>query len=535
MRMKTSVGARPVVLGDRWRVPTVAALAVLIVAWAIANLAADGAGFAVLVSGRLLGSEEAASALARLFAALVLVLFLAEDEGWRLRWVAAGLVVLGLGHLVFGYLEPLVQDDPPQLRESLYEVLVTQTAACALFAIGLLPRTPPRLTARAATIGFAAAPVVGYLLVFELLEGEDWMPPLSLVGSSKEALELGSALAWLTPLYWVLSALPLGLAIAAAVGASRLYGRGRLRYWLLFAMVLLAGSILHEYLWPSAYGGEVLTSADLLRLAFALVVALGGIVELWRMATERAALLAVERERARRLDELAALRADFSAMVAHELGNPISALGALTTMLGVEGLDADTRASTLAAVRSEIDTIGALVADVREAATVERDDFDVRPHPLPLGTLLAEAEAYAKGLPGDHPVKVDLGGGLGARERILADPKRVGQVLRNLLSNAAKYSRRGAPIELRAARGADRRHVRVEVADRGEGINPGEASRIFEKFGRGGAREGKKKVAGAGLGLYLSGRIVRAHGSELTITERPEGGSIFGFELEVVR
>jgi len=532
--MKTSVGARPAVSEDHWKVPTVAALAVLIVAWAIVNLAAHGAGFAVLVSGRLLGSEEAASSLARLFAALVLVLSIAEDEDWRLRWVAAGLVVLGLGHLIFGYIEPLIQNDPPQLRESLYEVLVTQTAACAFFAVGLLPTTLPRLTLRVAAIVLAAAPVIGYLLVFELLDGEDWMPAISLIGSSKEALELGSALTWLPPFYWVVSAPALVLAVAAAVGASRQYRRRRLRYWLLFAMVLLAGSILHEYLWPSAYGGEVLTSADLLHLAFALVVALGGIFELWRIATERAALLAVERERARRLDELAALRADFSAMVAHELGNPISALGALITMLGVEGLDADTRASTLAAVKAEIDTIDALVADVREAAKVERDDFNVRLHPLTLGTLLAEAEAYAKGLPGDHPVKVDVDGGLAGRERILADPRRVGQVLRNLLSNAAKYSRRGAPIELRATRGTDRRHVRVEVADRGEGVHPGDTSRIFEKFGRGSGKDGKIKAAGAGLGLYLSGRIVRAHGSELTITERPEGGSIFGFELEVV-
>jgi hypothetical protein len=65
-----------------------AALAVLFVAWAATNLAAGGQGFAVLVSDTLHGSEEAASALARLFAALVLGLFLADEAGWRTRWVA---------------------------------------------------------------------------------------------------------------------------------------------------------------------------------------------------------------------------------------------------------------------------------------------------------------------------------------------------------------------------------------------------------------------------------------------------------------
>jgi hypothetical protein len=83
-------------------VPVAAALAVLVVAWAAVNLLSGGEGFALLVPDGVVGGEEAASALARLFAALVLGLFLADAVGWRARWVALGLVVLGLGHLVFG-------------------------------------------------------------------------------------------------------------------------------------------------------------------------------------------------------------------------------------------------------------------------------------------------------------------------------------------------------------------------------------------------------------------------------------------------
>src|SRR5829696_6534374 len=119
-------------------------LAVLVVAWAATNLVLGSEGFAVLVSDKEVGGEEAASALARLFAALVLGLFLADAVGWRARWVAGGLVDLGLGHFVFGYLEPLIQEDPPELNESLYEAFVTQTLACALFMVGLFPERPPR-------------------------------------------------------------------------------------------------------------------------------------------------------------------------------------------------------------------------------------------------------------------------------------------------------------------------------------------------------------------------------------------------------
>jgi RNA polymerase sigma factor (sigma-70 family) len=106
----------------------------------------------------------------------------------------------------------------------------------------------------------------------------------------------------------------------------------------------------------------------------------------------------------------------------------------------------------------------------------------------------------------------------------------MGQVLRNLLSNAAKYAPPGTPIELRAVRRGE--HVRIEVADHGFGIHPDDMPRIFEKFGRGRDRGGRK-VAGAGLGLYLSRRIVQAHGSDLTVESTPGVGSVFGFDLPV--
>ena len=307
-----------------------AVLAALVVVWAATNLVLGGEGFAVLVSDKVVGGEEAASALARLFAALVLGLFLADAVGWRARWVAGGLVVLGLGHFVFGYLEPLIQEDPPELNESLYEAFVTQTLACAMFMVGLFPGRPPRLVVWAAT-AIPIALVAGYVVLFEFLHAEEWMPLLSRVANPERTLTLGSPLVWLTPWHWALSALPLGLASAAVVGAFWQSRRGLLRSWLLIAVVLLAGSVLHDYLWPSAYGGGLLTTADALSLVFAVVVAIGGVSELRRVASERARLLATERERARRLNELNSLRSDFSELIAHELDTPIAAPSASST------------------------------------------------------------------------------------------------------------------------------------------------------------------------------------------------------------
>lgn len=507
-----------------------AALAALILLWASANIVLGGEGFAVIVSDSLRTSEEVASALVRFFAALVLVLFLSEEEGWRMGWVAAGLVALGFGHLAFGYLEPMIQGAHAGLDESLYEGLTTRIAAGVLFAVGLLPRARPRLAVRVAAIVSIFAAAAAYIFVFEFLEGPGWVPVLTL-GSPERALELENSLGWITPWYMVISILPLGLTVAATAGAFRQSRRGVLPGWMLLAVVLLAGSSVHEYVWPTAYTGEVLATADLLRFLFATVVAVGGVTELRRIGMERASLLNAEREHTRRLGELSALRADFSAMVAHELGGPISAVRRLNEMLEAEGSSPEIRRYATATIEGEVGALDALVADVRAVAATERYDFEVKLRPIPLSDLLREAVAYAATLPGGHAVELRLADGLdGEEKRVWADRRRMAQVLTNLLSNAAKYSEEGAPIQLRARLVPGR--VRVEVADHGPGIPPDEVSRIFEKFGRG---HTGKKAPGLGLGLYLSRRIVCSHGSELTLETRPGEGAIFGFELEVLR
>ena len=232
-------------------------------------------------------------------------------------------------------------------------------------------------------------------------------------------------------------------------------------------------------------------------------------------------------EQSRRLSELTVLKADFTAMVVHELDSPLAAIRAFTEMLATGELNAAEQAKTISAIQAEIDALSALVADVKDAATVERDDFAVQLRAVSLDVLLADAVAFAKTLPDGHPFTAEIA----PNEQVWADTGRISQVLRNLLSNAAKYSSTGAPIELRARRSEEDR-VRIEVADHGQGVHPDDVARIFEKFGRGRDQSGQK-VPGVGLGLYLSRRILQAHGSELTLSSAPGAGCVFGFELEV--
>jgi signal transduction histidine kinase len=256
--------------------------------------------------------------------------------------------------------------------------------------------------------------------------------------------------------------------------------------------------------------------------------ALGGATDDVVILTFPASALPSDTQISARLSELAVLKADFTAMAAHELASPIAAIRVLVEMLATGELSPEAQSQALATIAAQTDALKTIVSDLQSAATAERDDFAVRLRPVRISELLITMDGFSRTLPGEHPMTTQIV----SPDLVLADQERIGQVLRNLIENAAKYSPVGAAIELRAtSRG---RRMRIEVADRGPGIPPHALRRIFEKFERG--RDGRgKQVPGIGLGLYLSRRLVQMHGSKLTVEPRSGGGSTFAFELELVR
>jgi len=272
-----------------------------------------------------------------------------------------------------------------------------------------------------------------------------------------------------------------------------------------------------------------------------------------RDITERKRIEEEIRETNRRLGELATLRADFTAMVAHELDTPLAVIRGYADVLATGELEPAESERALSQIQAETEVLNALVEDVRVAASEERRDFVVNPRVVPVDELLDAAARFAVTLPGDHPLSLEypsgggqwdgvragyadpfIFGGTASGPEVWADPYKIGQVLRNLLANAVKYSPEGAPIELRAVPDEVVRRVRIEVVDHGPGIHPDDVERIFEKFGRGRDAEGRQ-VAGVGLGLYLSRRILQAHGSDMAVDNRTGGGSVFSFDLEMDR
>jgi signal transduction histidine kinase len=264
-----------------------------------------------------------------------------------------------------------------------------------------------------------------------------------------------------------------------------------------------------------------------LRIGVAVVLSLGGIIGIRRIIAERTAL-AAEQERSRRLTDLTVFKANFTAMIAHELTNPLAAIRGYSEMMQTRELTSEDQAYALNVIRTESNTMITLVNDLRSAATAERDDFAVQLAPISPNVLIANAVTFARTLPGSHPITTTVE----TSTRVLADVVRIGQVLRNLLTNAAHFSADGSPIQIRVTeQGA---WVRIAIIDQGVGIASADMAKIFTKFGRGRDQDGKK-VLGASLGLYLARRILRAHGAELIVASTSGIGSEFAFDLEAAR
>jgi PAS domain S-box-containing protein len=228
-------------------------------------------------------------------------------------------------------------------------------------------------------------------------------------------------------------------------------------------------------------------------------------------------------EALRHLSERAILRGDFASMVAHELGSPLAAIRAIANVVATGDLSPEEQARALRQIESETGVLSTLVSDMHLAAAADRAEFPVQLRCIPLAPIVAAAVDFGQALAGDHLVRI-----IGDCDAVVvSDDVRILQVMRNLLSNAAKYSPPGTPVDIvLTPEGA---WMTVAVRDRGVGISSDEREIIFEKFGRGRARNGG--VAGLGLGLYVSRRIVEAHGSELEVESEPGRGSVFSFRL----
>ncbi|HEY5486474.1 MAG TPA: PAS domain-containing protein [Candidatus Limnocylindrales bacterium] len=226
--------------------------------------------------------------------------------------------------------------------------------------------------------------------------------------------------------------------------------------------------------------------------------------------------------------EADAFRDAFVGILSHELRTPITSIYAASMLLARPGLDDASRAELVADVSEEAERLRRLVEDLLVLAKAERGAIPVQLEPVLLQHILPRlCEEEQRRRPDlkidvrvDRPVPV-------AR----AEEAFVVQILHNLLDNAAKYGPADGPIDIMLD--APDGSPRVRVLDRGPGVDPAEADRLFELFYR---SDRTSRVAGSGIGLFVAKRLVEAIGGTIWARPRDDGpGAEFGFSLQPLR
>ncbi|MFL5607787.1 MAG: sensor histidine kinase [Gemmatimonadaceae bacterium] len=289
-----------------------------------------------------------------------------------------------------------------------------------------------------------------------------------------------------------------------------------------------------------ARGRQAIERQRLLLLGVALLALLGTGVVFWFARRDRA----LNRQLARALEEEAVARTEAERRrmelervtesktrlmrgFTHDVKNPIGAADGYMQLLEDGVMDPLTarQAASVARARRSVAQALRLIEDLLELARAESGELDVRHEPVNLGDLARDtteefrAQAEQKGL----AIAVD-----DANDGVVvdSDPARVRQVLSNLVSNAVKYTDRGA-VTVRVR--ADGQRGAIEVADTGAGIPADRQRLVFQEF----VRLDPHAAPGAGVGLAISQRIVHALGGEITLQSEAGRGSSFVLWLPV--
>ncbi|MDB4930178.1 MAG: Sensor protein [Myxococcaceae bacterium] len=227
------------------------------------------------------------------------------------------------------------------------------------------------------------------------------------------------------------------------------------------------------------------------------------------------------------LRRLEGQREEFLGLISHDLANPLSSVTMGVALLKRSiAVGRVTPGDVTVVERAErnVNRMRAMLAELTEATSFEAHGIALRRAPCALRAIVAGAvESMEDERAGRVSVEVDDCPDC----VVLADATRLERVVANLLTNALKYSASDAPVTVRIGR--DGAEVALAVSDRGIGIAPESAARLFERYYR--TDTGKAHAGGLGLGLYISRMIVEAHGGRIEVASEVGVGSTFRLVL----
>ena len=229
-----------------------------------------------------------------------------------------------------------------------------------------------------------------------------------------------------------------------------------------------------------------------------------------------------------RIRQLEIIRRDFVSNVSHELRTPLTSLKLITETLQDGAIDdPDTAKNFIEKMNSEVDNLTQLVEELLELSKIESgrvplDKRLIKPEEF-INAACERMNLQAKraGLQLRNSVKFEL-------PKTLVDPKRLEQVLVNLIHNAIKFTPPGGQVEVNAYK--DSEYIIYSIKDTGKGIHPKDLERIFERFYK---TDRSRSEKGTGLGLSISRHLVEAHDGKIWAESQPGQGSTFFFRIPI--
>jgi two-component system phosphate regulon sensor histidine kinase PhoR len=242
----------------------------------------------------------------------------------------------------------------------------------------------------------------------------------------------------------------------------------------------------------------------------------------------RAAAVGVLRD-VSRLEKTEAMRRTFVGDVSHELRTPIASIAAAAETLAEGAPDKAETAELLGLIRRQSDRMRELIDDLMDLAQIESGAVPLVREEISLHELLSEVAEDLGSAARERHVDVRVTGDVAVFA--VGDRRRIGQLARNLIDNAIKFSPEGAPVVVRVWRQGGRSGFSVE--DLGPGIPKAERDKIFQRFYQV-DRSRSKARPGSGLGLAIVKHIAQLHGAAVDVEGEVGQGSTFHVRFPAV-
>ncbi len=230
-------------------------------------------------------------------------------------------------------------------------------------------------------------------------------------------------------------------------------------------------------------------------------------------------LFAAEAQARHEAEQANQIKLKFLAMISHELRTPLTSIkGFATTLLATDVTwEAENQRSFINIIDSEADKLTDLINQLLDLSRLQAGKLHIRPEASHLSEIINIAMAELEALTQQHRLIIEP---LGDLPPILADVRRIAEVLVNLVGNASKYTPPATPITLSAeSHGA---YLQINVSDEGPGIPIQNRERVFEAFLQ---LENipEQQGKGLGLGLAICKGLIEAHGGKIWIADAPVG------------